>query len=82
VNVEELKNDEIYRCAENLKCFLKNARSKLENSDQIAKPLETILELMNVPKDVDLNKTKVPPGVVNKIMDAVKQIQNATKREV
>lgn len=77
ISINKFKESEdIYNCATNLENFFKVARSKLENSDPVAEPLDTIIKLLNVPKNVDLTKATIPPDVVSKVTYSVKKIRD------
>ncbi|MDR1240964.1 MAG: hypothetical protein LBK29_03795 [Oscillospiraceae bacterium] len=75
VNVKKLKGDEIYKCIEDLKDFLKIATTELKDSSFV-NPIKDIVQSLNkVPKNIDLAKVLADEETVKKIFYAQKKIE-------
>lgn len=79
VDVRHLRNSDIIKYADKLKKFFEKSSRTLDLDGFVKKPLETIISLLNVPVNVDLKETEVPNSVENKMLNAVKQINETAK---
>ena len=77
--IGKMENSEIYEYADNLKYFFKSSMSKTQDKI-LKKPMNDLIRALNqIPKNIDLKKTKAPEEFVNKLTTSIKKINERVR---
>ena len=78
-NIRQMENSEIYEYVDNLKSFFKSSMSKTQDKI-LKKPIDDLIRALNqVPKNIDLKKTKAPKEFVNQLTTSIKKINERVR---
>ena len=74
-----MENSEIYEYVDNLKSFFKSSMSKTQDKI-LKKTIDDLIRALNqIPKNIDLKKTKAPEEFVNKLTTSIKKINERVR---